>query len=55
VVPNLGLYGFPGYRGAVGLGQWCLRSNPKVEAITVYSTGDAAAQEGFRMEKLEGR
>jgi len=40
------------YAGATGLARWCLAS-PKLEGVTIYSSKDAAAQDTFKLRRLE--
>jgi len=50
--PGLGLYPAGHYAGATGLARWCLAS-PKLEGVTIYSGTDAAAQDTFKLRRLE--
>lgn len=52
LAPGLSLYPQRSYRGAVGLGRFCLDSD-KTQCVTVYGRGDPTASAGFRFDKLD--
>jgi len=53
-LPELGMYPPTRYAGATGLARFCLSSR-KLEAVTIYSTQDPAASEGFAFRKVTGQ
>ena len=52
-LPHLGLY--EGYKGAVGLAQWCMRPGSPAEAACIYAAPghDPAARDNFRFDLLD--
>lgn len=52
LAPGLSLYPQRSYRGAVGLGRFCLNSD-KTQCVTVYGRGDPTTSDSFRFDKLD--